>query len=216
MTQKTRLPGLDQVASIAHEELSAKHRAREEGLRISRGVIRLSANAIRAVHRLDFDTARQLLQEAKEQLTETAPILETHPEIYYAGFLSDARKEYSEGNITLALISGSTLPYPSSLGVDVAPYLNGMAEAIGELRRYILDRLRRDDPTDCEPFLEVMDEIYTLLVTMDFPEGVTGGLRHSTDAMRGVLERTRGDLTMALRQRHLETRLAEWQQAQGA
>ena len=216
MTQTSKLPGLDRVASIAHEELSAKHRSREEGLRISRAVIRLSANAIRAVHRLDFDTARQLLQEAKDQLAETASILETHPEIYFAGFLSDARKEYAEGNVTLALISNAPLPHPADLGVDVAPYLNGMAEAIGELRRFILDRLRRDYPADCEPYLEVMDEIYTLLVTMDFPEGVTGGLRHSTDAMRGVLERTRGDLTMAMRQRHLEARLSEWQQSQGS
>ncbi len=215
MTETSRLPGLDEVASIAHAELSAKHRAREEGLRISRAVIRLSANAIRAVHRLDFDTARQLLQEAKDQLADTAPILENNPEIYFAGFLSDARKEYTEGNVTLALISGAPLPYPAELGVDVAPYLNGMAESIGELRRFILDRLRKDDAADCERFLEVMDEIYNLLVTMDFPEGVTAGLRHSTDAMRGVLERTRGDLTMAMRQRHLEAQLTAWQQAQG-
>ena len=215
MTGPSRLPGLDEVASIAHEELTAKHQAREEGLRISRAVIRLSANAIRAVHRLDFDTARRLLQEANEQLAETAPILESQPEIYFAGFLSDARKEYSEGNVTLALISGTPLPQPADLGVDVAPYLNGMAESIGELRRFILDRLRRDDAADCERFLEVMDEIYNLLMTMDFPEGVTAGLRRSTDAMRGVLERTRGDLTMAMRQRHLESSLAAWQQAQG-
>ena len=215
MTGTSRLPGLDAVASIAHEELSAKHQAREQGLRISRAVIRLSANAIRAVHRVDFDTGRQLLQEAKGQLEEAAPLLESHPEIYFAGFLSDARKEYSEGNITLALISGSPLPHPAELSVDVAPYLNGMAESIGELRRFILDRLRRDDPADCERFLEIMDEIYNLLVTMDFPEGVTAGLRHSTDAMRGVLERTRGDLTMAMQQRRLEARLTTWQQAQG-
>ena len=216
MRGPSRLPGLDDVAAIAHDELSAKHRAREEGLRISRAVIRFSANAIRAVHRLDFDTARQLLQDAKEQLAETAPILESHPEIYFAGFLSDARKEYSEGNVTLALISGAPLPQPADLGVDVAPYLNGMAESIGELRRFILDQLRRDNPADCEGFLEVMDEIYNLLVTMDFPEGVTAGLRHSTDAMRGVLERTRGDLTMAMQQRRLEARLTAWQQGQAS
>ena len=215
MTTPGPTPSLADIAQIAHAELAAKHRAREEGLRISRLVVRLSANAIRAVHRLDFDTARQLLQQASEHLAETAPILESHPEIYFAGFLSDARKEYSEGNVTLALISDGPLPSPADLGVDAAPYLNGMAESIGEVRRFILDRLRRDDAADCERFLEVMDEIYNLLITMDFPEGVTAGLRHSTDAMRGVLERTRGDLTMAMRQRRLESRLASWQQAQG-
>lgn len=214
MIERGRLAGLEEVAGYAQDELEAKHRAREEGLRLSRSVIRLSANAIRAVHRLDFGTARQLLQEAKENLAETLPILESHPEIYFAGFLSDARKEYSEGNVTLALISGAPLPHPKELVVDVAPYLNGMGEAIGELRRFILDRLRRDEGADCERFMEVMDEIYNLLVTIDFPEGVTAGLRHTTDAMRGVLERTRGDLTMAMRQRDLATRLAAWEKTQ--
>ena len=90
----------------------------------------------------------------------------------------------------------------------MAPYLNGMAEAIGELRRYILDSLRRNDVGRCEEFMDVMDDIYGVLVTVDFPEAVTGGLRRTTDAMRGVLERTRGDLTMALRQRDLVQQLA--------
>ena len=135
-----------------------------------------------------------------------------NPEIYYAGFLSDARKEYSEANVTLAVISGSDIPGPGSLDVDATDYLNVIAEVIGELRRYILDALRRDSFNRCDELMEVMDEIYGILVTVDFPEAVTGGLRRSTDAMRGVLERTRGDLTMALRQRKLEVQLGQWQE----
>ena len=209
------LPGLDEVARAAQEELGAKHAAREEGLRVSREVIRASANAIRAVHRLDFELAKELVQTAEQSLARVAPLLQTHPEIYFAGFLSDARKEYAEACITLALISGSQIPLPKELGVDAAPYLNGMGEAIGELRRFILDSLRRDESgTDCEHFMAAMDEMYNLLVTVDFPEGVTGGLRRTTDMVRGVLERTRGDLTMALRQRELETRLAAWERGQ--
>ena len=196
------------VADKAQQEFSAKHAARERGLQISREVIRLSANAIRAVHRQEFDQAGALLAQANSRLKETDQILEEWPDIYYAGFLSDARKEFTEANVTLAIISGAAVPEPEDIGVEMAPYLNGMAEAIGELRRFILDSLRKNQTERCEEFMQFMDDIYSVLVTVDFPEGVTGGLRHTTDAMRGVLERTRGDLTMALRQRQLEEKLS--------
>ena len=200
---------LAKLSARAIEELGQRHRAREQALVVSRQVIRNSANAIRAVHRYDFDEADRLIAEASDRLGETLEIKINNPEIYYAGFLSDARKEFTEANITLAAISGKTLPDWESLGVDPPAYLNGMAEVIGELRRYILDALRRDDTARCEELMELMDEIYGILVTVDFPEAVTGGLRRSTDAMRGVLERTRGDLTISLQQRRLERRLAD-------
>ena len=201
-------PHLAAMSAHAVGELTARHQARERALAISRQVIRNSANAIRAVHRNDFDEARRLVGEASASLSETVSIRADNPEIYYAGFLSDARKEFTEANITLAVISGADIPDAETLGIDPPAYLNGMAEVIGELRRYILDALRRDDTTRCEELMELMDEIYGILVTVDFPEAVTGGLRHSTDAMRGVLERTRGDLTISLQQRRLEWRLA--------
>ena len=200
---------LSQIASEAIEALTVRHQAREQALAVSREVIRFSANAIRAVHRGDFDEARQLIDRGGQRLKETRPIRDENPEIYYAGFLSDARKEFAEANITLAVISQSDIPHPSAIDVDPPAYLNGMAEVIGELRRYILDALRRDSFEHCEAFMDVMDEIYGILVTIDFPEAVTGGLRRSTDAMRGVLERTRGDLTISLQQRRLERRLAD-------
>ena len=203
-----RFPGLSDKAL---GELSAKHAAREQGLRISREVIRLSANAIRAVHRQEFDKAGEMLGRADERLKEAVHDLKDWPEIYYAGFLSDARKEYTEGSVTLALISGAPIPQPEEIGVEMGPYLNGVGEVIGELRRFILDSLRRNDTQRCEELMEVMDDIYSLLVTVDFPEAVTSGLRRTTDAMRGILERTRGDLTMALRQRDLEKRLDSWE-----
>ena len=200
---------LSRIASEAIEALTVRHQAREQALAVSREVIRFSANAIRAVHRGDFDEARQLIDRGGQRLKETRPIRDENPEIYYAGFLSDARKEFAEANITLAVISQSDIPHPAAIDVDPPAYLNGMAEVIGELRRYILDALRRDSFEHCEEFMDVMDEIYGILVTIDFPEAVTGGLRRSTDAMRGVLERTRGDLTISLQQRRLERRLAD-------
>ena len=207
----TRDDSLSLIGDTAIQEFTAKHKAREEGLRISREVIGLSANTIRAVHRQEFDGAGQLLSQAGERLKEAQESLQEWPEIYYSGYLSDARKEFTEATITLALISGGSIPQPGEIGVDMAPYINGMGEVIGELRRYILDSLRRNDTQRCEEFMEVMEDIYSILVTVDFPEAVTSGLRRTTDAMRGILERTRGDLTMALRQKDLEQKLATFQ-----
>ena len=204
------------IGSQAMEQLTLRHQAREQALSVSREVIRCSANAIRAVHRGQFDEARQVISQATLRLKETERIRQENPEIYSAGFLADARKEFSEANITLAVISGSTIPRSKDLGVDPSSFLNGLAEVIGELRRYILDALRRDAFDRCLELMDVMDEIYSILMTVDFPEAVTGGLRHSTDQMRGVLERTRGDLTMALRQRKLELRLSQWEDEQAS
>ncbi|PKB64486.1 MAG: hypothetical protein BZY80_02735 [SAR202 cluster bacterium Io17-Chloro-G2] len=205
---------LADISAHAVQRLGLRNQAREQALPASREVIRFSANAIRAVHRGEFDEARQLLDRAAQRLKDTEPIRDETPEIYFAGFMIDARKEYTEAHVTLAVLSGQKLPKPQELGVEPSAFLNGMAEVIGEVRRYILDSLRRDSFEGCQEFMDVMDEIYSILVTVDFPEAVTGGLRHSTDQMRGVLERTRGDLTMALRQHKLEAQLAQWERRQ--
>jgi len=205
---------LADISSHAVESLTLRNQAREQALPASREVIRFSANAIRAVHRGDYDDAQALLARAAKRLEDTEAIREVAPEIYFAGFMTDARKEYTEANVTLAVLSGKKLPNPQDLGVEPSTFLNGMAEVIGEVRRYILDSLRRDSFENCQEYMDIMDEIYSILVTVDFPEAVTGGLRHSTDQMRGVLERTRGDLTMALRQHKLEAQLARWERRQ--
>ena len=207
---------LSEIGNRAIEQLTLRNRDREAALSVSREVIRLSANAIRAVHRSDFAEAQRLIAAARSRLQTAEPIRAHNPLIYNAGFMNDARKEFAEANITLAVISGQPIPAPETLDLDPPAYLNGMAEVIGELRRYILDALRKDTVERCEELMEVMDEIYGVLVTVDFPEAVTGGLRHTTDAMRAVLERTRGDLTIALRQRALESRLAAWQEQSAA
>ncbi|MDA1129297.1 MAG: haloacid dehalogenase [Chloroflexi bacterium] len=202
---------LSEIGSSVIDELSEVNRHREQALSVSREVIRFSANAIRAVHRGDFDDARELIGKGAARLQDAEHIRNASPQIFNAGFMNDARKEFTEANITLAVISGGDIPSISDLKVDAAAYINGLAEVIGELRRYVLDALRRDAFDGCEEYMDVMDEMYSVLVTIDFPEGVTSGLRRNTDAMRGVLERTRGDLTMTLRQHSLEARLAEWE-----
>ena len=200
---------LKTLAEKARVFFSDKHAARERALQLSRSTIQLSSTAIRAVHRNEYDEARELIRSAGERVAEMKDIQIHHPDIYYTGFVQDAQKEYVEANATLAFITGAPLPYPEELGISYGAYLNGLGETIGEMRRYLLDSLRRADVSRCEELLDLMDNIYTELFTMDFPEAITGGLRRTTDAMRGILERTRGDLTTALRQQSLEERLTQ-------
>jgi translin len=202
--------GLNEIAEGARGQFTAKHRAREEALPLCRDTIRLSANAIRCVHRREFAAAEKLIAKAAANLKQADAGLAKCRDIFHAGFVHDAQKEYVEAATTLALIAGRPLPSPDDLGVLAAAYMNGIAETIGELRRHLLDSLREGDVQHCEDTLGAMGDIYDVLVTMDFPEAITSGLRRSTDAMRGILERTRGDFTMAAVQRELEGRLDEF------
>jgi translin len=198
---------LEIIAAKLRPYFAAEDEAREKALRSCRRVIRCSADAIRAVHRQEYDKAEQLLDSARELLRESDHDLAGHGRLLYSGFVHDAQKEFAEGFITLALIAGKDLPKPKSLDVSNAAYLDGLGESVGELRRYILDSLRREDFSRCEELLTVMDGIYGILITMDFPELLAHGLRRTTDAIRGIIERTRGDLTVALGQKKLETKL---------
>lgn len=182
----------------AQDALEYKHRARESTLLAARKAIRACANAIRAVHRREFREARELIAVAAAYLAEGDAALDEHPDVRYAGFIHDAKKEFAEANLTLAFVSDNPIPTAAELGVEVQAYLNGMAEAASELRRQVLDCLRHDDGEEAERLLAVMDTIYGVLITIDYPDALTGGLRRSTDALRAVLERTRGDVTTAL------------------
>ncbi len=187
--------------------LEEKNRAREAALAVSRRVIQRAAKSIRATHREERDKAQNLLNEARQDVACLRQAVAGYPGLYFAGYVQDALKEYAEASITYALTEGGTLPDPDDMGVEYAAYMNGLGEAVGELRRYVLDLIRRDDLKRCEELLEAMDEIYGFLVTVDFPDAITGGLRRTTDMVRGVLERTRGDLTLVLQQRRLERAL---------
>ena len=208
-TTPDRKNELQAIADSASQEFSTTHADREQGLRLSREIVRNSANSIRATHRGEYDQARKLLDDVTALADEAIVLRDRQPRVYYGGYIEDALKEYTEAAVTLALIAGRPMPTADELGIGAAPYLGGLADTVGELRRFILDALRTDDFSRCEELLDVMDEIYTVLVTMDYPDAVTRGLRRSTDMVRGILERTRGDLTVALRQRRLEQRLAE-------
>lgn len=198
------------ISDDAVRELTIKHMSREVAIQASREIIRLSANAIRAVHRQEMKDALRLADQAGDKVAEVRILVRgEHPDLYYTGYSQDAQKEYAEARLYYAFIADTELPSPSEMGVEIAPYLNGMAEAASELRRFILDSLRRDDDSRSEELMGKMDDAYNMMVGIDFTDALTGGLRRTTDQLRGVLERTRGDLTMAMRQRRLERMLAE-------
>lgn len=204
---------LDALFGQIRESLESAHRAREQALRLSREVVQHAANAIRAVHRGDAAVAEASLHAAASLLQQIAASLERHPEFRHAGYVQDALKEFAEAQATAALVRGEPLPSPEALGVNASAYLNGLGEAAQELRRYILDAIRHGDLARCEELLDRMEDIYTGLMAFDFPDAITGGLKRTTDMLRGGLERTRGDLTMALRQHALEQRLAKLEES---
>jgi translin len=206
----------ESIAARIKADFEVKNQVREETLRICRQIVRNASTAIRNVHRGERKKAERLLAETAEFLKEVKNITKDHPEIYSAGFFQDAQKEYVEARTTYALIYGNDLPDPDLLGVEYAAYLNGVGEAVGELRRHILDVIREDQVEKGDRLLNAMDDIFYLLVSFDYPEAITGGLRRTTDAARAIMERTRGDLTTAIRQhklkqaiRQLENKLLE-------
>jgi translin len=185
-------------------ELQARSDARERGLSACRAVIQLSGRSIRAVHRGDDESATALAEEARARLEEARGALEPFPSLAYGGFLHDAAKEYVEARATAALVAGAPVPSPAELGVDGPAWLNGLAEAASELRRQSLDHLRAGDLAGAEALLTTMDDVFSELVAIDLHDAVTGGLRRTLDALRAVLERTRGDVTTAVLQRRLQ------------
>ena len=203
---------LEDIVGTVRASFDARHAAREEALAATRQIIQHSAGCIRAVHRREFDNAEALLAQASAGARRAQAALADHGEIYHAGFLHDALKELAEASLTLAVITGRPLPAPEDIGVEYPAYLNGLAETVGELRRFALDSLRHGERDRAESLLAVMDEIYGLLVTFDYPDAITRGLRRHTDMVRGVTERTRGDLTLVAVQQELETRIQALQQ----
>lgn len=199
------MANLEVVSEKIRARLDSKNTAREGALKISREIIRASADAIRAVHRGEFEQAKSLLDTADKKHLVTIESLKNHPTIFFTGYVQDAHKEFAEACITYAIVAREPLPDPDDIAVEGPAYLNGLAEAMGEMRRHSLDLLRRAELDEAERVLQIMDDVYHTLVTFDYPDAVTSGLRRTTDMVRGVLERTRGDLTLVSHQQKLGT-----------
>ncbi|MFQ6097053.1 MAG: haloacid dehalogenase [Armatimonadota bacterium] len=195
---------LERIATKVRAALDRLDGARERAYRVSRDIVRRSADTIRAVHRSEFEAARSALDETNQAVRAMREAVAPHPQLAAAGFVQDAQKEHAEAQITYALIAGHEIPDPDEIGVAYAPYLNGAAEAVGELRRYVVDSIRLGRLDRSEAILNAMDDIYYALVTFDYPDAISLGLRRRTDAVRSIIEHTRADLTRALRQRQLQ------------
>lgn len=201
---------MPELASIIEEiraDLTTKNQVRDATLARSRELIRLCSLSIRAIHRHEWEEAAALLASAREAAAVMMGNLTLHGDLNEAGYTQDALKELAEAHVLYAFVRGDDVPAPAQLGVPAPAYLNGLAEAASELRRFVLDLIRLGRTAEAEPYLSVMDEVYSHLITIDFPDALTGGLRRTTDMLRGVLERTRGDLTVAVRQEELQAAL---------
>ncbi len=199
---------LDEIGTFVRPILDARFRARETAITQGRLVVRASANAIRALHRDESDIADELIAEAGSILAGIGKALEDHPEMLHAGFVSDAAKEYAEARLTAAMLRGDPFPSAEDLGMDPVPYLHGLGETVGECRRRLLDLLRADELDEAERMLQAMDGIVDLLATIDYPDGMTSGLRRTTDVARSLVERSRADLTSTAVQERLRRQLA--------
>jgi translin len=188
------------IVEAIRQEFTRINDLRDETLRASRALVRSCANSIRAIHRHEWGEAEMLLAQARADAEAMVTPLATHRSLYMAGYTQDALKELVEAHVVFAVVRGGVLPNPADLFVTGSTYLRGLSEAATEMRRFVLDLMRRGQVAEAEPFLEFMDEVYSLLVTVDFPDAITDGLRRHTDVLRTVVERTRGDLTVAIRQ----------------
>ena len=198
---------LEQITDPIRINFEEVNEARNRAYERSRSLISICAKSIRASHREEWETAEKLMDEAQASAESLVENVKDHPSLYYAGYTQDALKEYVEARLTYALIRDLPLPTPEKLGAEGNTWLNGLAEAATELRRRILDIIRHGHSDEAERLLGLMDDIYSLLVTFDFNDSITGGLRRRTDTVRAVLERTRGDVTTSLRQAELEQAL---------
>lgn len=209
------MSNLEDIADSLQTRFEAKNAARDDALAQSRALIRHCANTIRAIHREEWGSAATGLDTVRAATDHLLKGIAAHPDIYQSGYIQDALKEVVEAFAIYALVRGEDLPTPETLNVSPEAYLNGLAEAASELRRTILDIIRSDHTDEAERLLDEMDTIYNILMTFDYPDAITGGLRHRVDSLRAVLERTRGDLTNSLRQEKLQAALNQMEQRLG-
>jgi translin len=209
------MDNLDAIIEKIRATFTERNATRDLTLNRSRELIRYCSLTIRAVHREEFDEAEKLLTTARHTAAAMKADIAAHPELYYTGYTQDALKELTEACVVYAIVLNRTIPTPAEIEVDEAAYLNGLAEAASELRRRCLDLIRRDRVDEAERMLAAMDDIYAQLVTIDFPDAITGGLRRTTDTLRAVLERTRGDLTTTLQQEKLQKALRDFEKRMG-
>ncbi|CAJ38123.1 haloacid dehalogenase [Methanocella arvoryzae] len=204
--------GIEEICDRIRARFDAMDKAREQSLALSRKITRNSGDAIKAIHRGEWDQSAKLIDETRSLVLQVNDILRDFPDIYYSGYVGNAQTEYAEVSILNAVLHGENIPSPDELQVDYAAYLNGVGDTIGELRRHILDQIRTGRPEEGEKYLDLMDELYTELMSFDYPDAITHGLRKKTDVARSLIERTRGEITNALQIKDLKDAMGSFKQ----
>lgn len=207
------MPDMNEICDKIRSRFDAMDNAREKSLAASRRITRNSGDSIKAIHREEWENAERLIDETRKLVLELNETLRDFPEIYFAGFVGNAQTEYAEVSILYAVLKGNPVPTPDALKVDYAAYLNGVGDATGEIRRHILDLIRKGKPEEAEKYLDIMDEYYTQMMSFDYPDAITRGLRKKTDTARSLIERTRGDLTNALQIKGLQDSMEKFEKA---
>ena len=202
------MDNIENLSERIRESLERKNVIRDKALTQSRELTQCASRAIRAIHRNDVNLAQEILGKANQLAAAMQASLESEPDLYFSGYAQDALKEFCEAHLTVAAILNQKWPSPEDLSVEFATYLNGMSEVVGELRRRIMDLMHNGHSSEVERLLEVMEEIYALLVTMDYPDALTFGLRRRTDVARSIIERTQADVTINYRQQQLEKQIS--------
>ena len=204
--------GIEEICEVIRDRFDAMDEAREKSLALSRKITRNSGDAIKAIHREEWEQSKKLIDETRELVLQVNELLKDFPDIYYSGYVGNAQTEYAEVSILNAVLHDEEIPSPDQLCIDYAAYLNGVGDTIGELRRFILDMIRKGRPETGEKYLELMDELYTSMMSFDYPDAITHGLRKKTDVARSLIERTRGDLTNALQIKELKDAMSRFEQ----
>ena len=204
--------GIEEICDRIRARFDAMDKAREQSLALSRKITRNSGDAIKAIHRGEWDQSAKLIDETRSLVLQVNEILRDFPDIYYSGYVGNAQTEYAEVSILNAVLHGENIPSPDELHIDYAAYLNGVGDTIGELRRHILDQIRTGRPEEGEKYLDLMDELYTELMSFDYPDAITHGLRKKTDVARSLIERTRGEITNALQIKDLKQAMGSFEQ----
>ncbi|WP_424356913.1 haloacid dehalogenase [Methanocella sp. MCL-LM] len=204
--------GIKDICDTIRVRFDSMDKAREQSLALSRKITRNSGDAIKAIHREEWEQSARLIDETRALVLQVNEILRDFPDIYYSGYVGNAQTEYAEVSILNAVLHGENIPSPDQLNVDYAAYLNGVGDTIGELRRHILDQIRTGRPEEGEQYLDLMDELYTELMSFDYPDAITHGLRKKTDVARSLIERTRGEITNALQIKDLKQAMGSFEQ----
>jgi len=198
---------LSEVLGRAQEEIREAYEQKNELMRAVRRTTKLAKRAIFSIHKGELDEARKLLDEAKKELAEMRAFLNARPGVASINVLGPAFQEYSEAEVLLAIVSGSDIPGPDELGVPPSDFLLGLADVVGELRRRALDALKSGRFREAEACLELMEEIYMELISLDEAQAILSELRRKCDIARRLIEATRGDISVEARRLSLEKAL---------